>query len=79
MRSRPLFAGAASVALTLATSSPAAQAAPAPLEPAFEEAAGSELRGTFGWIIGGVALLIVALVVAGVILDNNTNAVPLSP
>lgn len=79
MRPKPVVAGAAALALLVSSSVAVAAAGPAPIEPASEGAEGSELRGTTGWIVGGVVVAIVALLIAGLILDNDTGAVPLSP
>ena len=64
-------------AVALATSS-MTQAAPPPPEPASEHVEGAELRTTYV-VIGGIVTLALLIYLVGTLLDNDTNAVPLSP
>ena len=34
------------------------------------------MTGSTGWVIGGIAIAVVALAVVGTLLDNDTNAQP---
>lgn len=75
MRKKIALASAAALA---ASSVAQAAAAQPPVEPAQERVEGSELRSPYA-IVGGVAAVLLLVLLLLTVLDNDTNAVPLSP
>ena len=74
MISKKMVALAAGLSLMSAST---AQALPAPA-PAPETVEGAELRAPY-FLIGGIITVVLLVLLFTVVLDNDTNAVPLSP